>query len=178
MEEHRLHSQLLAHISQHWHLVGGGLIKFASSKSWNSNCRLHSDVFRQYSIIAFEMFCWSHGFQNRLTYDSSSSRPAHPISCTYMSISCDGPQWMICRTQGQSRPMPNATVAITNMRLLNGLTNAATMAFFTCGSVHFGNISPNLYLTKFTSPAVLVKCVPSCYRKREYMRDTSSYLQQ
>lgn len=41
------------------------------------------------------------------------SLPAQPVSCVYCSKSCDGPQWTTLLTLGQSRPIPNATVAIT-----------------------------------------------------------------
>ena len=36
-------------------------------------------------------------------------------------------------------------------------------------TLHLENISTNLYFTRFTAPAGLVKCAPSCRRKREYM---------
>ena len=47
------------------------------------------------------------------SYNFSPSRPAHPVSCKYSSMSSARPQWITQHTLGQSSPIPNTIVATT-----------------------------------------------------------------
>ena len=85
---------------------------------------------------------------------------------------------MILLTLGQSRPIPNATVAMIIRRWLEGLRKESMIEFFTSTWVHAVNISTMRKQAKSGNPGGSVLPFPNLDLKNRYIRVTLSYVRQ
>ena len=88
------------------------------------------------------------------------SRPALPVSCTYISTSSGMRQWITWHPSGQSMPMPNAMVA-TTMRRHDEEVNRSSILSCTDGCVDRIYMSIKWNCGKSGLPGGLVKFWPT-----------------
>ena len=87
--------------------------KFRGNISTSIKVRKKNNTFQQsisvlvrYDFISFDaLLPRSPHPWNSTAQDSCPSRPALPVSCTYVLTFSGTPQWIICRTSGQSMPI-------------------------------------------------------------------------
>ena len=75
-----------------------------------------------------------------------------PLSCIYISMSEETPQWTTCLTSGQSIPIPNAIVHIMTHKGESTLQKDFTIECFTLSSVALIYMSTSLYRERLGAP--------------------------
>ena len=122
----------------------------------HQNNRVKTHAYKQlyfYStLILSSAGCDCKSVTYSVANDGNPSLLARPVSCIYCSTSVDGAQWIICRTLGQSSPIPNATVASTTLRIPQELQKVDKIVSFTEGVVQAVNISTSLNRAKSRAP--------------------------
>ena len=139
---HLLHTHWRLQMSQHEH-DGETWLQLVVLKWLISISLLHVTLFVQYSFISSSKCRATRSGPPwyRTAFADCPSRPARPVSCRYSSIFSEGPQWMMHLTFGQSRPIPNAIVAMTIRNRELGSINDFKILSLISGRLQAVNIS-------------------------------------
>lgn len=149
---HSSQEHFAAHTSQQWQGVHGLIISLKLPKCLNSKSLRHWLEFRQKLSMGSDTNCLSPLPCSNNAHVRYPSLPPLPLCWIMASMSDRGPQSILCRTSGQSKPIPNAIVAITIHSIPLGSQNDLMIVSLMSASVHLQYISTSLFLAKSRLP--------------------------